>query len=427
MLAILPATLLMGVSFPIGLRLWARVDRPGEGPAGQHVAQDVGLVYAANVCGAIAGALLGGFALLPHLGSRFSLILCAALYVVCAALLAWASPHRRRALGTTAAGAVLFAAVAATVPDPFLATLERRHGPEDRLFWREEGVQTTVSVHLQPFGRHVLFLDGLHQANDSPEMLLTHRQIGHLPMVLHPNPRRVLVIGLGGGATPGAVSQHPGATVDVVELSDSVRKGAAFFAHVNYRVLEQPHVRVRVDDGRNFLLTTREKYDVITADIIQPIHAGAGLLYSVEYFRLARRALADNGLMLQWVGHRTDTQYRLIVRSFMRAFPYTTAWVGGTLLVGSTRPLVVSRAAFEAQRADTDARLALDAIGLDSFETLLSWYRAGPRALRKLIGQGPVLSDDRPQIEYHRSLPAERGDMDLSKLERDLGEITVVE
>ena len=132
----------------------------------------------------------------------------------------------------------------------------------------------------------MLFLDGLHQANDSPEMLRTHRLIGHLPMVLHRRPARALVIGLGGGATAGAVSRHAGTRVDIVELSDSVRKGAAYFAHANDDVLRQPNVRLRVDDGRNYLLTTKDRYDVLTADIIQPIHAGAGLLYSVEYFRL---------------------------------------------------------------------------------------------------------------------------------------------
>ena len=110
-------------------------------------------------------------------------------------------------------------------------------------------------------------------------------------MVLHPTPNDALVIGLGGGATSGAVSQHRGTHVQIVELSESVRRAAPFFAHVNYDVLNQPNVRVRVDDGRNFLLLSGETFDVITADIIQPIHAGAGNLYSREYFSLVRRAL----------------------------------------------------------------------------------------------------------------------------------------
>jgi spermidine synthase len=280
-LTIVPAAVLMGIAFPLALRLWGRFDR--RTAAGDDLPADLGRAYAVNVCGAIAGAVLGGFVLLPRLGSRASLIACAALYPACAAVLASAWPSRRRAAATVIVAGLAFAAAAALVPDPYRASMARRHGDGDRVIWREEGVQTTVSVHRQTGGTRVLFLNGLHQANDTAEMLRTHRLIGHLPMVLHREARRALVIGLGGGATAGAVSQHPGVTVDVVELSDSVRKSAVYFAHVNYDVLRRPNVRLRVDDGRNYLLTTSERYDVLTADIIQPIHAGAGLLYSVEY------------------------------------------------------------------------------------------------------------------------------------------------
>jgi spermidine synthase len=258
-------------------------------------------------------------------------------------------------------------------------------------------------------------------------MRLIHQRLGHLPMTLHRDPRRALVIGLGGGATAGAVSRHAGVSVDVVELSDSVRRAAALFAHANDQVLDQPNVRLRVDDGRNFLLRTEDRYDVITADVIQPIHAGAGLVYSTEYYALARRVLKEDGLMLQWVGHRPTEQYRLIVRSFQHVFPFTSLWADGTLLVGSVRPLALSRANFAAKQSDPSTRAALDSVGLHSFESLLSWFVAGPRALRAFVGEGGLLTDDRPRLEYHRSLPAEVGDIDLSTLERDRSELTVHE
>ena len=160
------------------------------------------------------------------------------------------------------------------MPDPFETAIARRHGVGYREVWREEGAQTAVSVQNRGTMR-VLFLDGLHQANDTYDMVTLHRRIGHLPMVLHSNPLDVLVIGLGGGATAGAVSQYPASRVQVIELSDSVIAAARLFAHVNYNVLQQPNVRVRHDDGRNFLLLTDQRFDVITADIIQPEHAGA--------------------------------------------------------------------------------------------------------------------------------------------------------
>jgi spermidine synthase len=338
--------------------------------------------------------------------------------------LAWTAPHRRRALAAVSAWAALFVILVAALPSPLEASLARRHGRQDRVLWHEEGVQTTVSVHLQAPRRHVLYLDGLHQSDDSPEMLRTHREIGHLPMILHRAPRRALVVGLGGGATAGAVSQHA-AQVQVVELSDSVRKGAAFFAHANYDVLRRANVRLRVDDGRNYLQSTTARYDVITADIIQPGHAGAGLVYSVEYYRLARRALARDGLMLQWVGHRTETEYRLLVRTFLEVFPHATLWMDGTLLVGGAGPLALSRSAFEAQRAHPETRQALDAIGLDSFEALLARFRAGAPSLARVIGRGEILSDDRPRLEYNRSIPRGERAVDFASLPRNLAELRI--
>lgn len=413
LVAILPATLLMGVSFPIGLRIAAGVANHGS----REVAHRLGTLYSVNVLGAILGSTLAGFLLLPRLGSRVSLIVCAALYLAAGLLLVPANRNKRNALAISVAGVALFAFAAARLPDPFRTTLARRHGKIERLLWHDEGIQTTVAVHAAGIGGHTLYLDGLHQANDTAEMLRVHRQIGHLAVMLHPAPKDVLVIGLGGGVTAGAASQHP-VKLDIVELSDGVRQAARFFAHVNYDVLHQPNVHLRVDDGRSVLARRRNSYDVITADIIQPIHAGAGHLYSVEYFRLAREALRDDGVMLQWVGLRSRTQYELIVRTFLTAFPNATLWADGTLLVGTKKPLVLHRAAFDHQMADPRTRAANEWIGLTSFETLVSWYTAGPQTIRRVIGSGPILTDDHPLIEYHRSLPIDERLFDMTPFRR---------
>ena len=133
----------------------------------------------------------------------------------------------------------------------------------------------------------------------------------------------------------------------MVEISETVARRADWFSHVNNDVLHQPNVHFRIDDGRNYLLLTPKRYDVITADIIQPFHAGAGNLYSVEYFRLARKALKDDGLMLQFLGHRSEKQYKFIMRTFLSVFPDATLWVKGRLLIGSKQPLQIDQAAFE--------------------------------------------------------------------------------
>ena len=408
--AILPASILMGYAFPVALALWTRA-----GTATGRSPRPVGPLYSANVLGGIAGAVASGFVLLPWLGSRWALVVLAGLYLLTSLAMLVPTGRWRGAIVLV----MLFAGAARLVPDPFDAALARRHGRGERIFWREEGVQTSVSIHTHAFRGWLMYLDGLHQASDSPEMVKLHRLIGHLPMVLHPAPRRSLVVGLGGGATPGAVSQHA-TDLLVVELSDSVRKGSEFFKHVNYDVLARPNVRLRVDDGRNFLTLTRERFDVATADLIQPIHAGAGNLYSREYFDLVRNALAADGLALQWIGHRPDTQYKLIMRTFLDVFPETTLWLDGQLMVGSVKPLTLSPALVDAKRAHPETRTALDDVGLDSFATLASWYTAGPDELRRLVGEGPLLTDDRPLVEYHRSLPGGDRLVDLTGVRGDV-------
>ena len=179
----------------------------------------------------------------------------------------------------------------------------------------------------------------------------------------------------------------------------------------------------RVDDGRNFLLLSGETFDVITADIIQPIHAGAGSLYSREYFSLVRRALKPHGLALQWIGQRPPTQYRLIMRTFLDVFPETTLWLDGNLMVGSLEPLTLDRTVFDAKRGDPRTRSALDEIGLTSFDVLRSWYTGGPDELRRYVGPGPLLTDDRPLLEYHRSLSDDHEPLDLSGLRGDVSRI----
>lgn len=257
-----------------------------------------------------------------------------------------------------------------------------------------------------------MYLDGMHQASDYPNMAFVHHRIGALPVMLHQNPRDALVVGLGGGATAGAVARFPGLSVDVVELSSAVVDGASFFRHINFDVLDRPAVNLRVDDGRNYLLTTPKRYDVVTADIILPRHAGAGALYSREYFQLVRAALNPNGLVLQWNGAEADTTYRMILRTFMSVFPHTTLWADGTLMLGSVTPFEFSRSAYERRYSNPGFKAMFDW----NYDAIVRMYLAGPDQISQWLGEGPILTDDKPAIEYFLSLPRDEPPSDLSSL-----------
>lgn len=181
--------------------------------------------------------------------------------------------------------------------------------------------------------------------------------------------------------------------MDVVEIAAAVVNGARFFDEINYGVLTHPNVRMRVDDGRNYLMLTARRYDVITADLIHPIFAGSGNLYALEYFRLVRRVLNPGGMVLQWVAG-TDAEYKIIARTFLSVFPETTVWADGSMLVGMVEPLKLRRGDFERKlQTPGDARGLRD-LGIESFDRLLTAFVAGPVELQKFVGPGPLLTDD---------------------------------
>jgi spermidine synthase len=412
-LTMFPTTLVLGAAFPIILKLYTTSGVGREDATGQRL----GRAYAANVCGAIAGSWAAGFVLIPLLGTQRSVLLLAALNaLVAVGLLRYAWPAGFRLAAPI--GLLIAAGAAFLTPDMYTAVFARFGDP---VLWYEEGLEQTVTILQGPTTRR-MFLNGWHQADDSSGTVEFHALIGHLPMLLEPEAqparpeRRVLVIGLGGGVTAGAAAAYDGAQLDVVELSSSVIRGASFFSSVNGNVVAAPNAHYRTDDGRNFLLLTDRKYDAIMADVVQPQHAGSAALYSLEYYQLARRALSDDGVMVQWIDRRLpENQYRLLLRTFLQAFPYATAWVDGAFVIGSTHPYTPDRQLI-ARRLGGSAREAAQRIGLADADSVLNLYTAGDAALRAYAGSGPIVTDDHPYIEFFRSLPQDDHPADLSGL-----------
>jgi spermidine synthase len=163
-------------------------------------------------------------------------------------------------------------------------------------------------------------------------------------------------------------------------------------------------VALAIDDGRNHLLRARQPYDLIVADIIHPYNAGGNNLYSVEYFKLVARALAADGLMVQWVPLEDAAAHQLIVRTFLEAFPNSTLWLSTDVLVGSNQPITIDRERINQRLADPGAQHTLGDVGFVWREHVTAQYRGDSATLRSYAGAGPVLSDDRPLLEYFRTL-----------------------
>ncbi len=398
-LILLPLTILLGMTFPVA----AQAVSQGR----QKVGALVGGLNAANTVGAILGSLAGGFWIVPLWGSQRGLTFLAAVNIGAGLALCWLALYRLPRLRwafPAAALALFYPVEAPDMMDNLLKGLFKGH----EVLWYEEGLENTVSIQRHPQGYQIMYLNSRDQAFDAPGMAKYHQLLGHLPMLLHPDPADVLVIGLGGGATPGAVSRYQDASIDVVELSPSVVLGAQFFSHINNAVHQQPNVNLVVDDGRNYLLLNKKKYDVITADIIQAHHAGSGNLYSREYYELAIKTLKDDGIMIQWVNTGQTTLYPLIVRTFLSVFPEATIWGYGTILVGSKQPQHHTAATLAQRLGMPGVRAASEPSELVTPEAILGLYSADGDSFRRAIGDGPILTDDRPLTEYFRSAPGDQ-------------------
>ncbi|HET7771141.1 MAG TPA: hypothetical protein VFN74_20395, partial [Chloroflexota bacterium] len=320
-----------------------------------------------------------------------------------------------------AGGAAAAGLVAALITPDMYARLFTSHPRGEHVVWYDEGEDATIRVARTPGQNLVLYVNSQGQATDVGSGLRFHRAVGHLPALLHPDAKEVLVVGLGGGATAGAVATHPGLNVTVAELHAGVIEGARHFAHVNYSIHERSNVRLTVADGRNHLLVTRQRYDLIQGDIIPPGNAGSANLYSADYYRLARGALKPGGLMVQWVDSSLPAyHWKLLLRSFLRVFPHATLWgLNGSMIVGSVEPLRLDRELLAAKYRALPNRDTLDELQMGSVEQLLAQFMAHPHELAAYAGDGPIISDRFPVIEYTRTLPRDER-ADLSRFSRDV-------
>lgn len=295
-----------------------------------------------------------------------------------------------------------------------------------RLLYYREGAAATVSVKKLT-GTITLAVDGKVDASNRSDML-TQKMVAHLPLLLHDDPRDVMIVGLGSGATVGSALQHPITRADVVEISPEVVEASRYFLAENYNALADPRTNLIVGDGRSHLLLAERTYDVIISEPSNPWIAGVAALFTREFFAGARDRLAPGGIMCQWANayNISDVDLRAIAATFTSVFPHGTVWlVGGddVLFVGSETPLD-SRLANVARHwnrpgvADDLAKVSV----LDPF-SILSLFVGGPAELSRYSGGAAPFTDDRMTLEFSapRELHRRSGGKNASALTTLLG------
>lgn len=415
-LVMVPATLFMGASFPVASALV--VERFGS--SGQRI----GLLYAGNTIGAILGAFLAGFVLLPKLGIQNTLLLAIYINLVSGIVLSLYVLIKAQTGKNilTPALSVSVMLLLALVWQPSWDKLKMTSGPyayavqyqkipiEQRLariqqLYYREGPMATVSVIQE--GKHVrLVVEGKTDAGNYRDMT-TQVLAGHLPLLVKPEAKDVLIIGYASGITAGAVGRHEVKNIDCVEIEPAMREASAFFTEENYHIIDDSRFKLIVDDARSYVLAVNKKYDVIISEPSNPWQAGSSRLFTQEAFVNARSSLKQGGLMAQWMhlyGVDVET-FRLVVRTFMSVFPHVNLWVDpefpDVIFLGSSEPIRIDPVVLNAQfEKNMKVSASLLRIGYPDAGSVFKAFLLGDEETRKFAQTGALNTDNLPLLEY---------------------------
>jgi spermidine synthase len=408
-----PAVSLIGVVLPATWKLAVR--------SASGVGTRVGRLTGLNTLAGVAGSLCAGFVLLPGLGLARSLLVVAVLYALLS-VLAFARGYAgvRRHLGV---GAVVVLVTGWVALGAWRLDLQPLR-PGERLLLHRDGEAATVSV-TEESGHRVLKLNHTYVLGSSAAADREVRQ-GRLPLLLHPAPSRIALIGVATGMTTSAALDFPFQRAVALELVPGVVDALPLFSRWSRRFFADPRVQILVTDGRDHLRGTRERFDVIVSDLFVPWQAGTGDLYSAEHFEAVRERLDRGGLFAQWLPayQLTLEELRSITATFLSVFPHTALWRNDfhpdqplLALIGHRDELSLDPRALTSACEELARVRAPAAPFLSSPEGVGLLYVAGPERLSEWSRGAPRNTDEHPYIEYAapRSLYLHH--------QRDLGEV----
>jgi spermidine synthase len=391
------------------------------GGAEARVGRTIGTAYGANTIGTVLGAYLAGFVFIPAVGLRAAIVIgvLANLAAGLGVLLRTLAPRRRvPALLPAAAALVVIITLPAWPREVFAAGVgffAPRYGSVEgmekfvarfRLLYYRDGINATISVD-DTDGMLVYRSNGKTDASTYPTDMANQMLLGYLPMLRHPKPQDVFILGLGTGVTAAAVARFPVRRIDVVELEPAGAEAARFFNQQNRDVLSDPRVRLLLADGRNRLRAAADRYDVVISDPSDVWVAGIGSLFTREFYETVRARLRPGGLMVQWIHTHSfmPEDLALLAATFRGVFPRVEIWtsgVGDLILIGGVDPAGWDYARIAQRMTQTPgATDDLRSIGIWDPAALFGGYVLGAAGVSALVGPvGGVHTDDLPVLEF---------------------------
>ncbi len=412
----LPGAILWGMSFPLAL---AAVAAPGQDPG-----RLVGGVYAANTLGAILGALITGLALVGTVGSQVTQQILIGLAALSGLLMLMPATGETRRTSLPVPVLVVVVAIGAGLlarvvpPLPGILVAYGRYAAtwigQNEIVYVGEGVTASVAVTRTPNGVLNYHNAGKVQASSEPQDMRLQRMLGHITTLVPKAPNKVLVIGCGAGVTAGAVSIDPQVKDQTIaEIEPLVpRVVSTYFAEHNFNVINNPKVKVHLDDARHYLLTTDEKFDAITSDPLDPWVKGAATLYTREFFQVVKDHLNPGGVVTLFVQlyESTEAAAKSEIATFLEAFPNGAVFantINGAgydlVLFGQLEDSKINVDAVQARLADpaNDAiAQSLRQIGIFSAVDLFGTYAGRRSDMQGWLSDAIINTDRNLKLQY---------------------------
>lgn len=419
---LLPLTVCLGAIFPVVVKTCAR-DLA-------LIGRSVGNLYSANTLGAIVGSFLAGFVLVPAMGVEKTLMVAAAVNLAIGVVLLCITPNIRVSIKALSVVATCVVAVwlcigpgiwdklimlnaqaarrnLSTMP-LFFNTYEQWRNAQheaDRLLYWMDGLSSTVGVRQQKFsGYRSLVTNGHVDASDAGDMT-TQILLSAYPLLWKPDAKDICVIGWGSGVTIGVATTLKPEEIIAVELEPAVIEAGKFFHHVNHHPDENPIVKKEINDGRNFLLVTDKKFDVIISEPSNPWQAGVCNLFTKEYFEICRKALKPGGVFSLWLQtlEISPENVRAVLASLHDVFPYVMVMrsdMGDVTVLASDQNLKFDLAKSAKLFKNEEFLGDLKRVKIDTPEKVMARIAMAPDGIEGLVGNSPRNVDDTNRLEY---------------------------
>ncbi|TKJ18855.1 MAG: hypothetical protein CEE43_17155 [Promethearchaeota archaeon Loki_b32] len=419
-LILLIPTTMMGAIFPVVSKIFTRDLK--------KIGEDISYVYSANSLGSVLGPFLAGFILIPLIGLTKTVMVAATINILLALIMFRFSTFRSEIKFLLPIVLIFLVLGFYTSLPPillnswFMGTYESWDQVQDELsaikpIFYKEGPYSTVVVAQTETGLG-LKSDGHGEASTFPDDMRHQLIQAYIPMLLHHSPEKVLNIGMGAGFTLGAIGNFDVQKMDAIEIDPIiVDVSSKYFSEFNNDILKDPRVEVFVIDGRNYLLTTKEKYDVIISAPSHPVSTGVSHLFTKEFFELVKEHLNKDGMFLQWIpGHRfSPEEHKILVNTFNSVFPNISLWIDDikalnenpnrsveTFLLGSFEPIEIDREQIKNKMASKEIiKKNLGGMGINSAEDFLFLMVMGDLQVQSFVqNEKRFNTDDKPIIEF---------------------------